>query len=219
MTKESTDSKPLAVQLAKASWVAPLLVVVMNMLLKNVSVTESESVTQSVVFTVFAVIFFIAGFVSGVVALFGIPKHGWRGILIPALIGVLVSGAMIGVVVSNVRAAAGKHPQVDVETAIENIKASLPRMIDESTEFSNAYAEPGKVVFEYTFPEVPVDDIDIDAFVSAVEPELFRRYCSDMEIYWQNGFDFGVTYTSGDGVRFAEVSLASDDCDSIESPK
>ena len=41
----------------------------------------------------------VIGFICGVIALFGIPKYGTKGILVPAIIGLCITGLIIASIV------------------------------------------------------------------------------------------------------------------------
>jgi hypothetical protein len=43
----------------------------------------------------FALLLIAVGLVSGIVALFGVSKHGKKGILVPAIVGIIISGLLI----------------------------------------------------------------------------------------------------------------------------
>jgi hypothetical protein len=76
-------------QLAVASWLAPVLVVAMNMLLIG------AKVPLGTIFNFLGGLFIVAGFVFGIVAFFGIPKYGAKGILGHAIAGVSITGLII----------------------------------------------------------------------------------------------------------------------------
>src|SRR5262245_49121415 len=83
-------ASPLHAQLAKASWVAPLLFIGANVLLRQVENTGSSKPT-SLVISALAALLALAGILFGVAALCGIPRHGTKGILLPAVVGILLS--------------------------------------------------------------------------------------------------------------------------------
>ena len=60
----------------------------------------------------------IIGLVLGVVALFGIRKHGTKGILAPALVGILINGLLLFIFVSNFVAAQARTQRADTTTSI-----------------------------------------------------------------------------------------------------
>ena len=63
------------------------------------------------------------GFLMGLIALFGIPKHGVKGILAPACVGLLINGLLLFIFFTNFFAArararsAGNTPPAAVTTS------------------------------------------------------------------------------------------------------
>jgi hypothetical protein len=76
-------------QLALASWTAPLLGVVVNILMISAQVPAGSKVH------IISGLFCLAGFVFGIIAFFGIPKYGAKGILGHAIAGVSITGLII----------------------------------------------------------------------------------------------------------------------------
>ena len=62
-------------------------------------------VLAPVVRELFGMLFLLVGFVCGIVALFGIRKHGVKGILAPALVGLVMQSLIISIFVTNFMAA------------------------------------------------------------------------------------------------------------------
>lgn len=85
---------PFTRQAARASWVAPLLSLVLSYYIKPLNPTFNLLMLMVMVF------FLIAGFVFGIVALFGIRKHGRKGILKPAIAGIIVNVSLISLFIS-----------------------------------------------------------------------------------------------------------------------
>ena len=100
-TKQPT--KPFAHQAAKLSWVCPLILVVINIFAKQVA--------SPLIIDLLALVLITVGFVFGVIVLCGIPKHGPRGILGPAMAGLVINGLLISIFVSNFMAARAKAQQ------------------------------------------------------------------------------------------------------------
>jgi hypothetical protein len=83
-------------QAAKASWLAPAIAVIANFVLRN-----AEKLDQRVaIIGLLLVLLYGLGLILGVVAMTGIPKHGRRGILVPALIGIVVNTGILALVVA-----------------------------------------------------------------------------------------------------------------------
>jgi len=93
----SVQSVPFARQAAKGSWVSAVIVF---LLLAFGGRTGARAVLELV-----ALLLIVAGFVLGVVAIFGIRKHGKKGILAPALIGIIINAVLIFIFLTNFLAA------------------------------------------------------------------------------------------------------------------
>jgi hypothetical protein len=103
-----TDKPPFAFQAAKASWMAPLLAIAlgiagMAMLPIHPGMEEEAVHTARIGKTVIGFIAFaivLVGVVFGILALFGIRKHGAKGILAPSIMGLLLSSGYIYLLIS-----------------------------------------------------------------------------------------------------------------------
>ncbi|NQT87618.1 hypothetical protein HQ560_12685 [bacterium] len=85
---EDTQGTPFAKQAAKASWMAPLIAIVLT----HVVASQKEVSRLQAIPTVIGYgLLLLCGLVMGIFALAGLRKHGWRGILIPAIIGICLS--------------------------------------------------------------------------------------------------------------------------------
>jgi hypothetical protein len=85
-------------QAAKASWVTAVLVFVL-------SAFGGQAGGARVLIELIALLLMVIGFILGIVALLGIRKHGVKGILAPALIGLIINGLLIFIFISNFLAA------------------------------------------------------------------------------------------------------------------
>ncbi|MHC4087017.1 MAG: DUF4190 domain-containing protein [Planctomycetota bacterium] len=89
-----TAKTPFARQAAKASWVAPLLCLSLSYL------TKPASRVGNMAMVIFMLSFIVAGLVFGIIALFGIRKYGRKGILKPAIAGIIVNVLFISLIIS-----------------------------------------------------------------------------------------------------------------------
>lgn len=101
------ESPPFVFQAAKASWVAPLVASALGFGAKIAlqGNTQLDPQTLRVAWLVIgglAVLIVTAGLVLGIAALFGVKKHGWRGILIPSVIGILLCSGYLYLLASTV---------------------------------------------------------------------------------------------------------------------
>jgi hypothetical protein len=91
---ESPQAKPLAVQAAKGSWIAPLLALGVSMFgSKLIDGPAARDVAGVLILTVLSLC--ALGVVLGIAALCGVKRYGARGIVVPAVIGLLLSGGFL----------------------------------------------------------------------------------------------------------------------------
>jgi hypothetical protein len=76
-------------ELARASWIAPLIGVVVNVAMVGAQVSPTSKLK------LIGGAFCLVGFLCGLVALCGIPKYGTKGILGSAILGLSITGLMI----------------------------------------------------------------------------------------------------------------------------
>src|SRR6267154_4829288 len=79
-----TQSASFAHQAAKLSWVCPIIVFVL--------VTFGGHIGARVIIELIALLLIVVGLIFGIVALIGISKHGSKGILAPAIVGIIING-------------------------------------------------------------------------------------------------------------------------------
>ena len=95
------NNEGISFQLAKGSWCCPVIIVLLTVLGGR---TGARLIIELV-----ALVLMVSGISFGIVALFGIPKNGRKGILIPALIGIAVNSLFIFIFVTNFLAARARH--------------------------------------------------------------------------------------------------------------
>lgn len=97
-------------QAAKLSWACPIIILVLGMLSRQAGVR--------VIIEIASLAIIVAGLLCGIIALFGIRTHGKRGILAPAIVGILINGALLFIFVTNFLTARAKAQQrrVDVQS-------------------------------------------------------------------------------------------------------
>jgi hypothetical protein len=115
--------------LARASWIAPLIGIAVNIMLVG-SGNSSRHTSWFV-----AVVFLGGGLLAGVVALGGIFKYGRKGILVPALIGIAIPVALAVLALPNFYAAKRRaRAHVPPQPAVHATAARILR--DEKSRFS-----------------------------------------------------------------------------------
>jgi energy-coupling factor transporter transmembrane protein EcfT len=101
-----TGKQPVAFayQAAKASWIGPIIIFLLF--------AFAHQVAAGVLLELIALVLIVAGICLGVAGLFGIRKHGKKGILAPALVGLVLNGLLLFIFITNfvaARAAAHTH--------------------------------------------------------------------------------------------------------------
>jgi hypothetical protein len=133
--KPDTPAQPtnaFAFQAAKGCWGSSIIVFLLLMF--------GKPVASGVVVELVALVLMICGLGLGVVALFGIPKHGSSKILIPSLVGMAINGLLLFIFITNFFAARAKiMNQSAMPVEIKNQMGVVSQK-----EFKN-----GKVTFQY----------------------------------------------------------------------
>jgi uncharacterized membrane protein YsdA (DUF1294 family) len=78
---------------ATLGWVCPVISLLVFALLIFDRQIVARKLTPMIVEV--ALLLIVAGLIFGMVALFGVSKHGKKGILVPAVIGIIISGLLI----------------------------------------------------------------------------------------------------------------------------
>lgn len=110
---KNMDTKPAAPkatsfshQAAKLSWVCPLMIFLISVVRRQIG-----SPTVMVICDLVALLLVLVGLIFGIVALFGISRHGKKGILIPAIVGIIINGLLLFIFVTNFMAARARAMQ------------------------------------------------------------------------------------------------------------
>jgi uncharacterized membrane protein YeaQ/YmgE (transglycosylase-associated protein family) len=100
-------------QAAKLSWACPIIVFLLLMFGRQVS--------SPVILDLIALLLIVVGLIFGVIALFGISKHGRKGILAPAIVGIIINGLLLFIFVTNfiaARARAQQHTSIETSPVV-----------------------------------------------------------------------------------------------------
>ena len=89
-----------AFQAAKGSWSSSVIVFFLLVF---------SSTGAKVVLELITLLLILAGLSLGIIALFGIRKHGTKGILAPALVGIIINGLLLFIFANNFLAARAAH--------------------------------------------------------------------------------------------------------------
>lgn len=98
---DKPQATAFANQAAKASWIAPLVVLALFVF--------AHQIAARVLLELIALGLIVTGICFGVAALFGIRKHGKKGILTPALVGLILNGLLLFIFITNFLAARAQH--------------------------------------------------------------------------------------------------------------
>src|ERR1700744_702258 len=90
-------------QAAKLSWICPLLIFLLLMVGKQLN--------APLAIDLIGVFLMVLGLVFGIVALFGISKHGVKGILFQAAVGITINGLLLFIFITNFMAARARALQ------------------------------------------------------------------------------------------------------------
>ncbi len=84
---------------ARASWIAPLLVFILGLVIKGAGIRDTEY--GVLVIGIVSLPLYFAGFVVAVYALSRLRTAGWRGVLAPAVMGLILNGLLLLLLGSN----------------------------------------------------------------------------------------------------------------------
>jgi len=110
-----------AQQAAKASWMAPLIVVIFNYVIKS---SLQRTGSRSMVIVVVSLVIYVAGLLLAIYALSQVRTAGRKGVLAPALVGLLLNGLFLLLVGSVVLMNRGLRAQ---QSSLPSAAASLRR--------------------------------------------------------------------------------------------
>jgi hypothetical protein len=206
------QARPLPVQLAQASWIAPLLVLLVNFLLRNTS--GGNDLPRGVIVSILSLTLYSIGLVCGVAALFGIRRHGRKAILLPALIGTLLSGGLLLVVGTSFWSgySQARNPQNRLESLAASLREGLPLLVDEETSMDDVTVEGGDLVYDFSLVNYTSEQIDAAAFGDAIKPEAASQVCASLRQILEAGARVKARYRGSDGAPVAEAVITEADC-------
>jgi len=199
---------PIHIQLARASWIAPLLIIGANMILGQTP-TASAVIVTLLAFGLAGI-----GLLAGVIALSGIGRHGTEGILIPSIIGILLSAVFLFLIGTNFSAAyqRARDPQAQLAAAAKKLQADLPRMIDKDTELVRVAAASGELIYDYRLVKYKEGELDAGKFNDVITPVLKKGLCPQFAAMPKAQFSYRILYASSDSAPLTEVVLNRSDC-------
>ena len=137
---------PKHVQAAKASWLAPLIAIIVNFLVGR----NAEDRSVIILVGVFAVLMIVVGLVFALWAIVGAFSKGPRRILFPASIGLIINGFLVYSAVDTFllvqETAQERHAQEAIESSDDWIPAGEGWHIDRSAHFAIQFPEKWEVI-------------------------------------------------------------------------
>ena len=97
------ETKAFAHQAAKLSWVCPIIIFLL--------LVAGKQAISPLILDLIGLLLIVVGLIFGVIALFGISKHGTKGILAPAIVGIIINGLLLFIFVTNFVAARARAQQ------------------------------------------------------------------------------------------------------------
>lgn len=203
---------------ATTSLLAPLFALVVSGVLTNTGASVSGRIGG-----IISGLILLIGVGLGIVALFGIRRHGARGILVKALCGILIPLVLTALALPAVLKARELALQMSagpvsldrqLELILFEVKKKEGTMIDESTRLDHVEILPDhKLAYTYTVIDVAQADLAPDALEKHVRPTLIEYFKSspDMRRLRGRNITFVYRYTDKNGEPLGELSLAPGD--------
>jgi hypothetical protein len=108
-----------------------------------------------------------------------------------------------------------KAPEIDevMMKAASELNKSCPFMVDEETRLDNTISLPDKIFqYNYTLVNLQIEDIDIDAMVSYLEPGLINNVRTNPDMKYQRDSEVTLAYVykDRDGVFLTKILVTPD---------
>jgi hypothetical protein len=212
-------------QAATASAFAPLIAIGLT-IFSSAARTSLDSQSQRPVALIGAIvsgILILLGLICGIVALFGIRRHGKKGILAKALCGIIIPLLLSALAIPNFMAARAqaikrKHYQISAEGQMKAIADQINRqgkkMVDEATRLEGVEVLPNKtLLYNYTLVTKKSSEIPPDALNQLVRPNVVKAYTThpDMKMLRDNGITLTYRYRDKTGHFIGDFSVGPSD--------
>ena len=94
------------------------------------------------------------------------------------------------------------------------INKSLPMMVDQETELSNASASEGTIIYNYILVNYAAHEVDKSQFLVAMKQQVESHACGEpkMQIFWENGVSALYSYKGKDNQPIGEVVVTPERC-------
>ena len=160
----------------------------------------------------------IFAMLAGVVSLFGIPDHGFRGIFFKALIGILLPAtfftlAYVGIFAMSAESKGLQQARDAAEAFViahaAEMNTSVPVQFDANTRLEKVEPRPDRtLIYHYTLPNSRAADFDL-AYKSAVRANLLRTYqeSPEMQAFRDHEVTIIYSYKDPEGNLLGEIPI------------
>jgi len=211
-------------QAATASLFAPLIAIGLTIASSagRTSLSPESQRPVALIVGIASAVIMLIGLICGIVALFGIPHHGKRGILGKALCGIIIPLLLSSVAIPSFMAARAqaikrKHNQMSFEDQLKTLADQINRkgskMVDEVTRLDGAEVLPNRtLLYKYSFTKTS-SEISSDALNRIVRPNIVKTYNTlpEMKILRDNGVTITYRYRDKAGQLIGDVSVGPSD--------
>ena|SRR6266481_1641961 len=212
-------------QAATASAFAPLIAIALTVF-SSAGRTNLDLQSQRPVALIVGIvssILILIGLICGIVALFGIRRHGKKGILTKALCGIIIPLLLSALAVPNFMAARSQaiknrqyqtSPEGKVRAMADQINKQGNKMIDEVTRLEGAEALPNRtLLYKYSLITKTSSEIPLDALNRIVRPGIAKKYNTlpEMKMFRDNGITITYRYRDKAGQLIGDISVGPSD--------
>ncbi len=202
-----------AERMAKYSWQIPLIAIILMGIFGTI--IKSPSTTIIVAGIYFLLLF--AGFICGVIACINTKRHGKHKILVPGIIGLILSisipGTVIAVAVPTYFSAKSNRIENYLQQAADEWSKQAPVMVDEATRLDGVSVGAGNELdFNYTLVQLSIHDIDVDEFENLMTPHLREVYMNAPQTEWfrDHGIIHNHIYKDKSGVLIVSIPIGGE---------
>jgi hypothetical protein len=149
----SSNASSFARQAARASWMAPLAAICLNIFSYGILQTQPDQYRMwgKMIVGGLACLLILTGFLLGVIALFGMSKYGRRDILGSALAGIIINGLLIALAVAAIPAfMKAKERAEATRKSMAQIKESAKGLNDEARRQLHDGSDPKRTTEKIT---------------------------------------------------------------------
>jgi len=212
-------------QAATASAFAPLIAIGLTVFSSagRTSLDPQSQRPVALIVGIVSSILILIGLICGIVALFGIRRHGKKGILTKALWGIIIPLLLSGLAIPNFMAARSQaiknkqyqmSPEGQVRAIADQINKQGKKMVDEATRLEGVEALPNKtLLYNYSLITKTSSEIPPDALNRIVRPNVVKAYRThpDMKMLRDNGITLTYRYRDKAGQLIGDFSVGPSD--------